>query len=58
MVEFTVELEYAVEVKDYRGIVLSHLEYEDSNSAYHEYRILSDIYRDNPDILVTLIEPE
>jgi hypothetical protein len=51
-------MEYIVEVKDFRGIVLEHIETEDSNTAYHEYRILCDEYRDNPDIIVTLVEPE
>jgi hypothetical protein len=56
--ELPVDLEYIVEVKDFRGILLDHLEFEDSNTAYHEYRTLSDQYRDNPDIRVVLIEPD
>lgn len=52
------DFDYIVEVKDFRGIVLNHLSFDDSNTAYHEYRMLTDRYRDNPDVLVTLIEPE
>lgn len=51
-------MEYVVEVKDFRGIVLDYIETEDSNTAYHEYRLLSEMYQDEPDITVTLIEPE
>jgi hypothetical protein len=52
------EAEYVVEVKDFRGLTLDHMSFDDSNTAYHEYRILMDQYRDNPDVTVILIEPD
>lgn len=51
-------MEYIVEVRDHKNVLLDHIETEDSNTAYHEYRILSDMYHDNPDVSVKLIEPE
>jgi hypothetical protein len=51
------DFEYVIEVKDFRGIVLDRETFEDSNTAYHEYRMLTDRYRDNPDITVKLVEP-
>jgi hypothetical protein len=53
-----VDFEYVVEVKDFRGFVLDHRSFDDSNTAYHEYRRLVDEYRDNSDVSVTLIEPD
>jgi hypothetical protein len=53
-----VDYEYVVEVKDFLGTLLDHREFEDSNTAYHEYRILCDQYRDNRDVSVILIEPD
>lgn len=52
------DFEYIVEVKNYLGNLLNHLTFEDSNTAYHEYRLLKDQYRDDPDVIVTLLEPE
>lgn len=53
------DYDYVVEVRDsIRGIVLNHLQFEDANSAYHEYRRLQDDYYGDEYITVTLIEPE
>lgn len=52
------DYEYIVEVKNFMGTLLDHRSFEDSNTAYHEYRILSDRYRNDPDVTVVLIEPE
>lgn len=52
------DFSYIVEVKDFLGNLIEHFETTDSNTAYHEYRVLVDIYCDDPDVTVTLFEPE
>lgn len=53
------DYEYVVEVRDcLRDVILDHIIFEDANSAYHEYRKLTDRYDGQDLITVTLTEPE
>jgi hypothetical protein len=50
--------EYIVEVRDCLHDLVTRDEFTDANTAYRHYRIMSELYRNQDLVVVSLIEPE
>lgn len=53
------DYEYVVEARDFiKDLTIVHETFEDSNTAYHLYRSLTDQYAGDENIVITLQEPK